>query len=300
MAGHASLDHVGAVGAKLYYPDSTLIQHIGVISFTGGPVHSLCQHDDRVNYYFCRNKTEYNYSAVTAACLMVQTSKFWEVGGFDESFAVAYNDIDFCFKLTEKGYYNVSRMDAVLYHHESLSRGSDVLNPEKMKRLISEREHLYREHPQYIGKDPFYSPNLTMERADLSLNICVKGKEVQPQPFLGEEIQAATGKSVKQDITVLEVNNTYVNVGGWCFDENRKDNNWKKTKILLVGKDMTYLCDTLKTYSAEVELHAVRKGHYNLCYFIAMVKRELLQSGTYEIYIVKYGRKIATGKHFEI
>lgn len=301
MAGHAALSHVGAVGAKMYYPNSTLIQHIGVISFTGGPVHSFCGCDDRGNYYFCRNKIEYNYSAVTAACLMVQTSKFWEVDGFDESFAVAYNDIDFCFKLTEKGYYNVSRMDAVLYHHESLSRGNDVINPEKMKRLISEREHLYREHPQYIGKDPFYNPNLTMEKADCSLNIRIKGKVAEPvtveEP---EDIPDVVEENIRRDITVLETNNTYVNIGGWCFDEKRRDNNWKKTKILLLGQQKNYLCDTLKTYSEEVGLRAARKGHYNLCYFISMVKRESLAPGTYQIVILKYGKKIATGKSFEI
>lgn len=171
MAGHAMLSHVGAVGAKLLYPQSTLIQHIGVISLKDGPVHSFCQYDDADIYYFDRNKIEYNYSAVTAACLMVEKTKFYKAGGFDETFAVAYNDVKFCFDLLEKGYYNVSRMDAVLYHYESLSRGDDRLDPAKEERRKREWKRLYDAHPEFMGKDRFYNPNLTMQLADCSVNI---------------------------------------------------------------------------------------------------------------------------------
>lgn len=298
MAGHAALSYVGAVGAKLLYPDSTLIQHIGVISFTGGPVHSFCQFDDNPIYYFCRNKMEYNYSAVTAACLMVEADKFREVGGFDESFAVAYNDIDFCYKLTEKGYYNVSRMDAVLYHHESLSRGSDVMVPEKMQRLLEEREHLYREHPQFISRDPFYSPNLTMRKADCSVNVDFRQRIAGCRKIAAKEaggFQETT--EMNAGIRYLEVNHSYISIEGWCFNENKKGNNWRRNQLLLEGENGSYLLGTIRDYSEAMQIYAHKKGYYNLCAFTATIDRKDLRAGEYQLSIVREGKKISTGKN---
>lgn len=299
MAGHASLPYVGAVGAKLLYPDSTLIQHIGVISFTGGPVHSFCQFDDTPTYYFCRNKIEYNYSAVTAACLMIEAKKFWEVDGFDESFAVAYNDIDFCFKLTEKDYYNVSRMDAVLYHHESLSRGNDAIDPVKMQRLLEEREHLYREHPQYVSKDQCYSPNLTMRKADCSVNIDFRHKIRKPLPVDKHKF------TVRQDISYmnygiryLEVNHAYINIEGWCFNEKKGRNNWRKNRLILENEKEDYLCETTQEYSEAMAYYAGRKGYYNLCAFSASIDRKELPPGNYHLSIVREGKRIPTDSSF--
>ncbi len=296
MAGHAALPYTGAVGAKLLYPDSTLIQHIGVISFTGGPVHSFCQFDDTPIYYFCRNKIEYNYSAVTAACLMVESNKFWEVDGFNEEFAVAYNDIDFCYKLTEKNYYNVSRMDAVLYHHESLSRGSDVVSPQKMQRLLVERERLYREHPQYVSRDPFYSPNLTMRLADCSINIDFKREVDKPEEISSDKAQKyPKSEGMISGIRYLEANRTYINIEGWCFDENKKHNNLRKSQLLLEGK-INYLCETIPEYSEAMQIYATKKGHFNLCSFVATIRCQDLCDGEYDLYILRDGKKVSTGK----
>ena len=157
MLGHASLPHVGAVGAKLYYPGGRKIQHCGVINRIEGPSHILCGGDDRVVYDFGRNRMDFDYLAVTAACLMIGRSKFDEIGGFDESFPIAYNDMDFCFKLIESGYYNVQRNDVKLYHYESLSRGDDRKNKAKFKRLMKERTKLYDRHPEFYHKDWFFS-----------------------------------------------------------------------------------------------------------------------------------------------
>lgn len=168
MAGHAMLPHIGAVGAKLLYPGSALIQHIGVANLQEEPVHLLWKMDDDITQYFGRNKVEYNCIAVTGACLMIEKKKFLEIKGFDESFAISYNDIKLCYDLWEKGYYNVCRMDAVLYHYESMSRGLDAEDPVKQERLKKERSHLYEAHPALCGKDPFYSPNLSVRRTDCS------------------------------------------------------------------------------------------------------------------------------------
>lgn len=297
MAGHAALPYVGAVGAKLLYPDSTLIQHIGVISFDNGPVHSFAQMDDTPVYYFCRNKIEYNYSAVTAACLMVEKKKYQEVNGFEESFAVAYNDVDFCFKLTEHGYYNVSRMDAILYHHESLSRGSDVMDMKKFERLKQERAHLYREHPQYIGKDCFYNPNLTMQRADCSIGTGDGLDNAQNC----KRLSSGKRKLIAQDSCSFRLENVLVDqkdirISGWYILLDTKWNNWYKTQIILQNKSGQYIVDTVKVYRGDMNLIAQCDGKFNLCSFKAVVDSRNIPSGEYQIYLKKQGKVCDTGQ----
>lgn len=161
MLGQAELPHAGAVGAKLLYPGGDMIQHCGVMSIGSGPVHAFGGMSDSQGYYFGRNKLDYNWLAVTAACLMVSAAKFKEIGGFNEDLRVAYNDVDLCFRLYEAGYYNIVRNDAVLYHHESASRGDDRIDEAKMQRLTRERNRLYKLHPDFDFNDPFYNPNLS-------------------------------------------------------------------------------------------------------------------------------------------
>ncbi len=160
LVGHASQAHIGAVGAKLLYPETSEIQHAGVLNLTCGPSHAFSHMDDRQSYCFCRNRLEYDWLAVTGACLMVSRQKYNEVFGFNEELPVAYNDVDLCFKLVEKGYYNVCRNDVILYHYESVSRGLDYQDDAKMLRLALEKRKLYSLHPQFDGKDPFYNSNL--------------------------------------------------------------------------------------------------------------------------------------------
>lgn len=171
MVGHASLPHIGAVGAKLLYPDSNIIQHIGITNLGIGPSHSFIGFSDGVSYYFGRNRMDYNVLAVTAACVIVSRDKFQEVEGFDEQLTVAYNDVDLCFKLYEAGYYNVIRNDVSMYHYESASRGSDDIDEEKRQRLQKERNRLYSKHEKLEGKDPFYNKNLTQNKVNFMLNV---------------------------------------------------------------------------------------------------------------------------------
>ena len=159
MLGQAMQEHTGAVGAKLLYSNRT-IQHIGIVNIATGPAHAFMTIPDALTVNFNRNKVTFNWIAVTGACLMVSRDKFNEVGGFDEELTVSYNDVDLCFKLYEAGYYNAVRTDAALIHHESVSRGIDALSDEKTKRLTTERNHLFKKHPDLFGKDPFYNPNL--------------------------------------------------------------------------------------------------------------------------------------------
>lgn len=171
MVGHAQVPYTGAVGAKLLYPDKDSIQHLGIINIQNGPIHPFAGCTDQSTYYFNHNRIEYNYLAVTAACMAIERKKFEEVGGFDVDFAVAYNDVDLCFKLVEAGYYNVVRNDAVLIHHESVSRGDDRKSEEKLARLMGEQEKLYEKHPRFDRVDPFYNTNLTQNKDNFSYNV---------------------------------------------------------------------------------------------------------------------------------
>lgn len=160
MAGFAQLTHVGAVGAKLLYPGGQEVQHAGVVNLEEGPGHAFIHQDADHPGYFLRNFLEYDWLAVTGACLMVEREKFLSVGGFDETFPIAYNDIELCFRLVEAGYFNVVCQAARLIHHESLSRGLDHHSREKRARLKKEKRHLFETHPHYFQHDPFYNPNL--------------------------------------------------------------------------------------------------------------------------------------------
>lgn len=160
MVGYAMQKHVGCVGAKLLYPDYT-VQHAGVILGLGGVAsHAYIGADRNDLGYLGRLCVPYNYSANTAACLLVSRKKFDEVGGLEENLEVAYNDIDFNIKLLEKGYYNVTLQQVELIHYESKSRGFDT-TPEKKKRFEKEIEYMMKKWNKVINNDKFYNKNFS-------------------------------------------------------------------------------------------------------------------------------------------
>ncbi|MDR0274715.1 MAG: glycosyltransferase family 2 protein [Burkholderiaceae bacterium] len=169
MAGYAQLGHVGAVGAKLLYPGGDRIQHAGVLNLAQGPNHAFLQHGVDAPGYFLRNLVEYDWAAVTGACLMIERRKFDAADGFDEAFPVAYNDVDLCFRLVEQGLYNVVCQAVRLIHHDSFTRGSDADDEHKFKRLALERAALYAKHPRFLNCDPFYNVNLARSHDDFAL-----------------------------------------------------------------------------------------------------------------------------------
>jgi len=173
MLEHSQRNTVGCVGAKLYYPNDT-VQHAGIIIGLGGYAGHSHKLFPRDNYgYFNRLYTVQNLSAVTAACLMVKKSIYKEVNGMDEiRFKVAYNDVDFCLRVREKGYLNIFTPYAEMYHHESVSRGYET-TPEKIARFQTEKDALYKRHKEILDNgDPYYNPNLTHATEDFSL--CLK------------------------------------------------------------------------------------------------------------------------------
>jgi len=160
MGGYAQLPHIGAVGAKLLYPGAREVQHAGVLNLADGPGHAFLRQPAEAPGYYMRNLLEYNWLAVTGACLMMAADKYRALGQFDESFPIAYNDVELCFRSAAAGLYNVVVPAVTLIHHESVSRGVDHIDPVKLARLTRERHRLYETHPAFFQRDPFHNPNL--------------------------------------------------------------------------------------------------------------------------------------------
>lgn len=160
---------VGAVGAMLYYPNDT-IQHaglaIGLLTLAG---HVFRHFPRTTTGYFGNTCYARNVSAVTAACLMMRTAVFEQIGGFDSAFAVAFNDVDLCMRIRQQGYLICWTPYAELYHYESLSRGTED-TPEKQKRFSGEVARFQERWAKELQQgDPYYNPNLTLEKEDFSI-----------------------------------------------------------------------------------------------------------------------------------
>jgi glycosyltransferase involved in cell wall biosynthesis len=168
---YSQRENTACIGAKLYFPDNT-IQHAGVILGLG-------QYASHAHRFFPKDSQGYanrlinvhNLSAVTAALMMIKRKLYLSIGGLDEEyFKIAYNDVDFCLKLLKKGYLNVFNPYCEAYHHESISRGNDDQDPEKIQRFEEEKRNLLDIHGKFIKiGDPYYNPNLTTAREDFSL-----------------------------------------------------------------------------------------------------------------------------------
>lgn len=159
----------GVVGNLLLYPDFT-IQHAGVVAGLGGSAgHIYTSFPSDSTGYTGELLTIRNVSAVTGACLMVRKSVFDLVGGFDENFRVAFNDVDFCFSILSKGYRNIFTPHSRLIHYESKSRGYED-TPEKQRRFNAEVKLLRAKWPHLMASDPYYNPNLTKSMSNCSIN----------------------------------------------------------------------------------------------------------------------------------
>lgn len=168
MVSHAIRPGVGAVGAMLYYPNDT-IQHAGVVLGIGGVAGHAYVGLPRGNPGDKhRAALTQAVSAVTGACLVVRASVFHEVGGLDETLAVAFNDIDFCIRVREAGYRNIWTPFAELYHHESASRGYED-TPEKIARFKREEALMKQRWGALLQNDPYYNVNLALDAAPYNL-----------------------------------------------------------------------------------------------------------------------------------
>lgn len=303
MTGQALQPHVGAVGAKLWYAGTQNIQHAGITNMEIGPSHKLVTFPDDRDYYYGRNRITYDMIAVTAACLMVRRSKYEEAGGLDESMAVAYNDVDFCFKLIEAGYYNVQRNDAVLYHHESLSRGLDEGDADKWRRLLAEKEKLYGKHPQMRGRDPYYHRALIDNASDYRCNY----KFPYEEHLLTASVEPAGNKltrKVNKKLLRLTVDRAELQhkihgdepdivwIMGWCYVPGM-DNACYDKRVLLRreetsgsgrgGSAADYSAVPENWHRRDVEAILPMERNIGLAGFVLRVLRDDLMPGIYRI-----------------
>ena len=159
---------IGAVGARLWYPDHTLQHGGGILGLGGvaGHSHKFLPHNQPG--YFNRARIQQSFSAITAACLVIRKETYQAVNGLDEALQVAFNDVDFCIRIREEGYRNVWTPYAELFHHESASRGHED-TPEKQARFEQEIKFMKQRWGTLLDSDPAYNPNLTVASEDFVL-----------------------------------------------------------------------------------------------------------------------------------
>ncbi|MBP3505504.1 MAG: glycosyltransferase [Lachnospiraceae bacterium] len=295
MVGQAVLLHTGAVGAKLLYPDKKSIQHAGVMIIPDGPVHALGGMSDTEVHGFFRNTSNYNYIAVTGACLLISKEKFNEVEGLYEGLPVAYNDIDLCFKLSEAGYYNVVRNDVVLIHHESVSRGYDHDNEEKMQRLNRERNELFKRHPQYKNYDPFYNVNLAKHKVDFSYAYDDENLRVTCNKVYEIDEIKDNPEKVMYTIDEIKEYRFYYRIRGWMFvQEEYMSDLWEAYVILKdTNTQKIFECETRMERRLDVQKAMEQYGHFEFTGFDCLIEKGSVPQGSYEIllrtgdYVVK-------------
>lgn len=278
MVGHAMLPHIGAVGAKLYYPDMKTIQHVGVINTIAGPEHFWGRKpEDETGY---RMLFEHNYAAVTGACLLVNRKKYDLVQGWNEEFPVAYNDIDLCFKLVEQGFYNVVRCDASLVHHESISRGMDKNDSEKAERLKQDKERLYQAHPSFEQYDFFFS-NHDLEVYNLPT---LPTKEISMD--MSELKKYNDSASIQQYLDVVcDKRQKKIRVYGQLCLNGKRQNVWNQVELYLFGKQKNYCIKTRKWYLPLQEKSGSHKGDA-LSGFFGVIDGKKIETGEYSVIMI--------------
>ncbi len=305
MAGQASQEHVGAVGAKLLYPDSTLIQHVGITNTLSGPGHKLKKLDDNVSYYYGRNRFIYDMIGVTAACLMMRRELYLSLGGLFEGLAVAYNDVDLCFRLCEKGLYNVQRNDVVLYHHESLSRGDDMQDETKLKRLMAEKKVLYERHVGFYRQDPFIGTLMNNGEAEYGCrwlegyeivnlfdcdDMLQEGKKLPDVHTMNNAIMIVVEDCGKEQFVKAITKNggrrkSYYLMKGWAYVPG-VDNARYQFKILLVnGEGKVWELPVQKRYRKDVAAILPDEVNVELTGFCSWIFEGALPAGAYELWM---------------
>jgi GT2 family glycosyltransferase len=171
MVEQAQRESIGVVGVKLLYSNDT-VQHAGVVIGLGGVAgHSFVGQERNASGYFYYLKSISNYSALTAACILVKKETFEQVNGFDENLAIEFNDVDFCLKVKELGYNNIYLPHVELYHYESISRGHPHKTRKSYQQSMKEVDYFSNKWTSYIQNDPCYSKHLSLIFTDFRLRV---------------------------------------------------------------------------------------------------------------------------------
>ena len=289
LAGQAKQESTGAVGAKLLYPDSSYIQHVGVINYESSCfAHLYAKAVDDENIKAHRNYADYDCLCVTGACFMLEKAKFDKAGGFDEAFEVTHNDVDICLTLYEQGYYNVLRNDVVLFHHESFSRGDDEIDEEKNRRNMHARDMTYEKHPKLEKYDPFYSPLLTQTENNYRF-----GDEIYSiiyrKPQKADRLKPAAGYTeVSPTVKVTETGyHDDMQLRGFAYNGNKVYYN----PVIFLWNEQN--CYRIKAQSVCDRVFHLRKGadkNINYAPFFCGIDTTDMESGTYKCAIRANGK----------
>ena len=289
LAGQAKQESTGAVGAKLLYPDSSYIQHVGVINYESSCfAHLYAKAVDDENIKAHRNYADYDCLCVTGACFMLEKAKFDKAGGFDEAYEVTHNDVDICLTLYEQGYYNVLRNDVVLFHHESFSRGDDEVDEEKNRRNMHARDMTYEKHPKLEKYDPFYSPLLTQTENNYRF-----GDEIYSviyrKPQKADRLKPAAGyMEVSPTVKVTETGyHDDMQLRGFAYNGNKVYYN----PVIFLWNEQN--CYRIKAQSVCDRVFHLRKGadkNINYAPFFCGIDTTDMESGTYKCVIRANGK----------
>ncbi len=308
MSVYASREHVGAVGAKLYYPQSKVIQHCGITNLRLGPVHKLQYKEDDHVYFDHANDLDRDVLAVTGACLMIRASVFKDIGGFDESFAVAFNDVDICYTLYEKGLYNVIVNTTHLWHYESLSRGDDE-SRDKILRLQNERQRLYRKHPALYATDPYYHDYLTRDILDSNYTYAYEYEydgNSGIKTVVPSRLRSAIRSGWDNECLIISLeqcgtleywlgpndsrtgDDRTIYIGGYAFVAG-SDNSCFKFYLLLKGQDGIYELPCNRVYRPDLEINLDREERPAMCGFSVVPDLSSLPKGEYQVGVMAKG-----------
>lgn len=296
LLAQATQEGIGAVGAKLFYPDSDIIQHVGMTSLHGvGPAHQLVkEHDSEVDYYYGRNTLTYDMIGVTAACLLVAKEIYEEAGGFYEGIEISYNDADFCFTLHEKGYRNVLRNDVTLYHHESLSRGDDRISDVKWERLLREKKKVYDRHPALEKIDPYHNRNLAgykhkyfcnylypYEVRDCFCKVSRFSKKIKDVWYNNAIMITLEHAKLERKLNMAEKDVYWIE--GWAYVLNQNQSRYKRELILVHESGIKYKVDIHERFRQDVVDILPKQTNIGLSGFSCRIKRGDLPKGEYTI-----------------
>lgn len=309
LLGQAQMPGTGAVGAKLWYPEGEKIQHAGVTNMLVGPSHKLTTFPDDRAYYYGHNTVGYDMIAVTGACLLVKKCVYEKAGGLDENMAVSYNDVDFCFTLTEMGLRNVLRNDAALLHHESASRGLDGESAEKWQRLLEEKTKLYKKHPLFLEYDPYYSEQLAGYASDY--HVCYRYPYEQPLLTAAAErrdkkteLPGRSSDLVKLTIDRIRTRNKIyqeepdiLEIEGWSYILGKDNCLFERFLILEAERgDFCYQITVKEWLRPDVESILPEQKNIELSGFTCGIVKQDFISGSYRVGMLY--RNLCDGKRF--
>ena len=298
LAGQAKQRNAGAIGAKLLYPGSKYIQHIGVVNYESSCfAHLYAKAVDDNNIKAYRNRADYDCLCVTGACFMMTKQRFEQIGGFDEELTVTHNDVDVCLSLYERGFVNILRNDVVLYHHESFSRGDDEIDEAKNRLNMRARDITYTKHPLLEKYDPFYNPLLTQEDNDYRF-----GKEIysviynkpvkEVRPVIADKDELAdtvriTQMSFHDDLSIR----------GFAYKGNRV---YYNPVILLYNDKYCYKVKSKSLCDRVFHLRKGEKNNINYAPFYCGVDTTDMNSGAYSCAIQINNNCYDTGWNIEL